>query len=246
MPNKDYYQKNKEQLKSKRREYYALNKDAVLKQNMLYQKLNPDKIKAYQTQCYLKKKDRYIISAMLKKKEQIKNNIAFIKDILSHSQCLDCGCNIASCLDFHHIHNKRNTITIMKFNGCSIKTLKNEIEKCVIICSNCHRKRHAKKLNHANKKVQFVYQTKSSGCCAICSLTGIPQIFDFHHTRDKIDNINSMTHKKEYTLQDIILEIEKCIILCSNCHRKHHSESSSEENAAIGLPVNISSRFSNL
>ncbi len=50
-------------------------------------------------------------------------------------------------MDFHHLGFKEFNIGDAVTNGLSLKTLKREVAKCVIICSNCHRKVHAGKKN---------------------------------------------------------------------------------------------------
>jgi hypothetical protein len=57
-----------------------------------------------------------------------------------------CGCVLCSnkdprVLDYDHLDssNKQEDISRMINRGNSIKTLKNEIRKCRILCANCHR-----------------------------------------------------------------------------------------------------------
>ena len=64
------------------------------------------------------------------------------------------------------------------------------------------------------------------GVCAICGCkyTGKnAAIFDFHHLYGKIDNIATLLRAK-CTEEVLIIEINKCILVCSNCHRMLHSE----------------------
>ena len=55
-----------------------------------------------------------------------------------------CICNESSkcCLEFHHVHDKLWSISqSTKFLPTDLFI--KEINKCVCICSNCHRKLHA-------------------------------------------------------------------------------------------------------
>jgi hypothetical protein len=56
--------------------------------------------------------------------------------------CVDCrGSFPPCCMDFHHIAgNKR--FSVGKSVQRTSATLRKEIEKCIVICSNCHRIRH--------------------------------------------------------------------------------------------------------
>jgi hypothetical protein len=59
-------------------------------------------------------------------------------------ECSICGENNPVCLDFHHIvaKEKKYNISNMVIGGYSIKKILKEISKCIILCSNCHRKQH--------------------------------------------------------------------------------------------------------
>ena len=69
--------------------------------------------------------------------------------------CMDCG-NVFPdyCMDFHHIEeDTKNPIIgrnsfIDRMKKCSIKTIDEEISKCVIICACCHRIRHHSNNEH--------------------------------------------------------------------------------------------------
>lgn len=55
--------------------------------------------------------------------------------------CLICGEKDPACLDFHHLNSseKENNIAELVL---SRKRMEEEIKKCVVLCSNCHRKLH--------------------------------------------------------------------------------------------------------
>lgn len=61
--------------------------------------------------------------------------------------CVICGESDPCCLDFHHIDPNKKDFTIGKYRNKGKDVLLNEIKKCVSVCSNCHRKIHAGKLN---------------------------------------------------------------------------------------------------
>lgn len=61
--------------------------------------------------------------------------------------CSRCPENHPGCLDFHHLDpsTKKKEISRMARDGSSEKHLLEEIAKCEILCSNCHRKEEWKK-----------------------------------------------------------------------------------------------------
>lgn len=69
----------------------------------------------------------------------------FIDDYKRSKGCNFCNENTPCCLDFHHIDptQKTNNISKMKSNARAIHIIEKEINKCIVVCSNCHRKLHA-------------------------------------------------------------------------------------------------------
>ncbi len=72
----------------------------------------------------------------------------YILELKKESVCLKCGFpgkKYPFVLDFHHIGNKNFNIGAFDRHVTSLKTLQKEIDKCEILCANCHRiKTHAK------------------------------------------------------------------------------------------------------
>ena len=58
--------------------------------------------------------------------------------------CLKCGDRREYVLDFHHIDpsKKEGTIARWTSNKNKQEDIKSEINKCVVLCSNCHREFH--------------------------------------------------------------------------------------------------------
>lgn len=53
--------------------------------------------------------------------------------------CADCGNDNPIVLDFDHIRDKKYNVSQMVHDGFSWAAIKKEIEKCEIVCANCHR-----------------------------------------------------------------------------------------------------------
>lgn len=72
----------------------------------------------------------------------------YVLEYLSQHPCIDCPESDPVCLDFDHVSgDKTRNISDMIHAGVSVETLKLEMEKCVIRCANCHRKKTAKDFN---------------------------------------------------------------------------------------------------
>lgn len=58
--------------------------------------------------------------------------------------CIKCGESDIACLDFHHIDPKTKDDTVSRLLAYlrSKERILKEIEKCEVLCANCHRKFH--------------------------------------------------------------------------------------------------------
>ena len=59
-------------------------------------------------------------------------------------KCIDCGLIDSPCVyDFHHLNPNLKEIALGSMGGMSFNKIKSELDKCVLLCANCHRKRHS-------------------------------------------------------------------------------------------------------
>lgn len=66
----------------------------------------------------------------------------------SQQCCKVCFESDDSCLDLHHLDPSKKDGNISQFcRNRPFKSILQEINKCVVLCSNCHRKFHAGKIN---------------------------------------------------------------------------------------------------
>lgn len=75
----------------------------------------------------------------------VEEKTAFIKEMYG-TKCTICGYDRCyNALEFHHLDGGEKEFTPSKIisNFTPISTLIKELDKCVILCSNCHREVHA-------------------------------------------------------------------------------------------------------
>lgn len=79
-----------------------------------------------------------------KEKEKIKyeQKVKKMDDYKKTLKCIKCGEKRFYLLDFHHRDPAEKDFTISDHTRASFEILKNEIEKCDVLCSNCHREWH--------------------------------------------------------------------------------------------------------
>lgn len=84
--------------------------------------------------------------------EVLKNRRYRIKKLLVEykgNKCKICGYDkCLSALEFHHLEPENKDFTISyntKYNN--LDALKKEVDKCILVCANCHREIHAGIIN---------------------------------------------------------------------------------------------------
>ena len=95
--------------------------------------------RAYGKEHYQKNKEYYAIKG---KKFRIET-YEWYRNILSQCECFECGENHPATFDWHHEfpEDKIDCISHM-INGKARATIIVEMNKCIILCANCHRKLH--------------------------------------------------------------------------------------------------------
>ena len=215
------------------------------------------KCREYDRKWRLKDPEHARALALKRKHKGRKRNKQIILDYKNEHPCTLCRESDPCCLSFHHANPNEKIDSVYKLAKapCSLGRLVQEINKCIMLCENCHRRLHwseygkkyddflempkhaysllgAKEWRRRYKYKQtrlarkFIYEIKLKSVCRCGECH--PACLDFHHKDE---------HKKQYqisymardlcSIKRIKLEIAKCIILCANCHRKYHANSHS-------------------
>ena len=72
---------------------------------------------------------------------------------------------------------------------------------------------------HIDQKIEFLQQYKMEKGCSVCGYNEIPQALECDHI-DRSKKKFGMNKAYKYKWSTIMEELEKCVILCANCHRK--------------------------
>lgn len=146
----------------------------------------------------------------------------WVNEQKSKRGCEQCGVSDPAVLDCHHPDpsTKEMEIGTMVTYGYSKDKLEAELERCYVLCSNCHRKLHYEK-PEPNRLRAWVLGRKRNGVgCTRCKESD-HRCLVYHHESDKRDTIGNLVSDgvAESTIK---AEIERCTLLCSNCHRIEH------------------------
>lgn len=89
--------------------------------------------------------DRYMAQIRARKKQLLADNRARIVQFLSERCCMDCGESDLIVLEFDHLRDKRHNISYLVRAGYEWAYILDEIQRCEVVCANCHRRRTAKR-----------------------------------------------------------------------------------------------------
>jgi len=130
------HHRTKEEALKKQREWAEKNRDRLNAASRRYRKRNLEKCRAMgranrkaNPESYRKRQKRYI-----------RRRRAWLQAYKHVVGCKFCPENDPRCLDFHHRDPKVKKYKIASL-PCSFEKLREEIEKCDVVCANCHRRK---------------------------------------------------------------------------------------------------------
>lgn len=142
---------------------------------------------------------------------------------------MDCGYDRSiGTLEFHHRDPGTKEFGIGAFIS-SKQRLSVELEKCDLVCANCHRVRHQRAVRNTSPSHELRRALKLramewlGGGCDGCRRTVLPSQAEFHH-RDPATKAFGVSAKVVIRAwPEIEAELSKCVMLCANCHREVHA-----------------------
>ena len=86
-------------------------------------------------------------------------------------------------------------------------------------CKECHREIVNKKY-----KENRDYANSLKSQCSICGYDRNTAALEWHHPDDNKEyNINTLTRRALSNKDKLLKELEKCVLVCANCHREIHN-----------------------
>jgi hypothetical protein len=157
-------------------------------------------------------------------------------------ECCRCGEKSIYALVFHHRcpDAKEYQIEGMLKAQKRWSDIELELDKCDLVCENCHREIHFDQKNiepnKSSKNKQICFEFKECFSCVVCGYSKCIWALEFHHhCENKISGISKICSKNSWKSvgdlqQHVIDELNKCEVYCSNCHKKEHFHSINFEN----------------
>lgn len=80
--------------------------------------------------------------------------------------------------------------------------------------------KHNKRISERANSKKALAVAMFGGSCYDCGESYPPHVMDFHHEGDKEENPSHSIGRR--SLINALPELEKCVLLCANCHRRRH------------------------
>lgn len=149
--------------------------------------------------------------------------------------CADCGEQDPLVLEFDHIGMKGGDVSNLVSAARSVSALQAELERCEVVCVNCHRARTATRGGwrrarpdwrtpsetrspHEDRNIVRALEVLERSGCVDCGWRDL-RALDFDHLGDKIDSVTRLA-AGGCSLARLEAEIAKCAVRCGNCHRR--------------------------
>lgn len=93
-------------------------------------------------------------------------------------------------------------------------------------CASC-------RIKNRNLRIKDNLVAYKGGKCELCGYDKYAQVLEFHHINPE-DKLFNIAQHYNIAYSKLVLEVDKCILLCANCHREQHLS------RAIGVVANTS------
>lgn len=131
--------------------------------------------------------------------------------------CQDCGYSkTIAALEFHHRDPLTKEFGLGRFNGSWVRLIA-EAAKCDLVCTNCHRLRHAtgniQRLDGVGSKKKERAIALMAGGCVGCGGVVALALFEFHHWDARENEFGISRDGMTRPWEEIVLELAKCVML---------------------------------
>lgn len=147
-----YYYSHRDELRVQQNAYSAAHRDEKRAYDVAYRQSHGEEIAAYLSAYYQRHKvearalgaaryreNRAAIAARSAK--EFAEFTEWLQILRTNNGCEDCGTH-EGMLHHHHVDPETKLYNISCMYSCSLDTLEDELEKCVVLCCSCHQLRH--------------------------------------------------------------------------------------------------------
>lgn len=103
------------------------------------------------------------------------------------------------------------------YHNCNKELIGKQVNYCSIRCKNIVA------VNKRRKKLKDMSIEYKGGCCNSCGYNKCTSALEFHHTDPEKKDF-ALSNGKTISWEKMKNELDKCVMLCSNCHREEHEK----------------------
>jgi len=155
-------------------------------------------------------------------KRRIEETTAKVNAFKAARGCADCRVSSPPyILDLDHRRGDKEGHIGTLVRSRSWDRLQEELAKCDVVCANCHRVRSFidRGRTRPYTTTELHVQALKTSPCHDCGRSFHFSAMDFDHIiGEKTATISDLV-RREYSLVHVLAEIEKCELVCANCHR---------------------------
>lgn len=146
---------------------------------------------------------------------------AFLDGLKEGSPCTDCKGDFPPyCMEYDHVRGEKR-FNLGKMANHKREAVLAEIQKCDLVCVNCHRVRTQTRKGSSKTRRVIEFRawlnTIKDHPCLDCGRKFPPVAMDFDHIQG--EKISSITDMWSWSREKAQAEIAKCELVCGNCHR---------------------------
>lgn len=106
---------------------------------------------------------------------------------------------------------------------CGVSLQGKQTKFCSTFCKNKHHQSYVSQKNRGlARKLELI--KAAGGCCSICGYSKNLAALAFHHTdaadKDFKLDMRSLSNRG---LETVLAELDKCVLVCHNCHAELHN-----------------------
>jgi hypothetical protein len=228
--NAAYYEKNQAAILEQKKTYWDANKEALKPKNRA--RWAENHVRYGEVSRRWREANRDALLAYFQQRGEAHR---VLTDSLKDCPCLDCGRTFPPyVMEFDHVRGTKR-FALGKMANHSQTAIEAELAKCELVCCVCHRIRSDERRDetHNQRLLDFHawLEPLKDAPCSDCGHKFPSVAMDFDHVRgSKVQSISSMG---SWGRDKVLAEIDKCELVCANCHRvRTHSQDANEEMVA--------------
>ena len=123
---------------------------------------------------------------------------------------------------FYKTHTRKETSA--KFNVSTFTVSYHCGSKRIFDNPEVRKEKASKAVSQRRRDLKVMLVEYKGGCCQRCGYKKYIGALEFHHTDPSMKDFNPSNGGSTRTYEFMKKEVDKCVLVCANCHREIHHE----------------------